>query len=203
MELQGFSEEDAEGAAAIKPMTSPLNWTLLGLLIKSPGYGSQVRQRCERVYGDDLPLSSDSRVYTALNELKRRGLIEEVPGKGTAHSGTDRQPKVRYRATVEGVRSYREWMLAQACEDRRQSRLFVRQLAVFEGEPEVAQEILEHLEKAYLREIGHTPIAAEDSSGLADRLVSEESRRAMEGRLPLVEYARKLFGSLPGRGASG
>jgi DNA-binding PadR family transcriptional regulator len=189
-------------AAATKPMTSQVNWALLGLLMERPGYGYQLMQRFERAYGDVLPLGSESHVYTALNELKRRALIEEVPGERAVRSGTDRQPKPRYRATAEGVRGYREWMLARVWEDRRQSRLFVRQLAVFEREPEVALQILAHYEKACLKEASHPPGACEDHaltgslSGLAGRLIAEESRLAMDGRLPWVEYARSEFEAL-------
>jgi DNA-binding PadR family transcriptional regulator len=196
-----MARKAGESAVAVmKPMTSQVNWALLGLVMEHPGYGYQLMQRFERAYGDVLPLSSESHIYTALNELKRRGLIEEVPETRVMQAGTDRQPKLRYRATVEGTRGYREWMLAQVWKDRRQSRLFVRQLGVFESEPDAALEILEHYEKACLKEAAQTRdrAPADRPPGLADRLVSEESRMAMEGRLPWVEYARREFGALGG-----
>jgi DNA-binding PadR family transcriptional regulator len=203
MQVQTARGAGARGAAATKPMTSQVNWALLGLLMESPGYGYQLMKRFERAYGDVLSLGSESHVYTALNELRRRGLIEEVPGERAVRSGTDRQPKPRYRATDEGACSFRQWMLARVWEDRRQSLLFVRQLAVFEREPEVALQILERFEKACLKEATHPPGACEDgsrvvggSSGLAGRLLSEDSRLAMEGRLPWVEYARSEFEAL-------
>lgn len=188
-----------ESTAAMKPMTSPVNWALLGLLMERPGYGYLLMQRFERAYGDVLPLGSESHIYTALNELKRRGLIEEVPGASTAQSGTERQPKPCYQATVDGVQGYRDWMLARVWEDRRQSRLFVRQMAVFAHEPGVALEILEQYEQACLREARGTPVAprpgspGEARADLADRLIAEESRLAMEAKLPWVEYARNEF----------
>jgi DNA-binding PadR family transcriptional regulator len=182
--------------AARKPMTSQVNWALLGLLMERPGYGYQLMQRFERAYGDVLPLGSVSHIYTALNELRGRGFIKALTDARGLQSGTERQPKQSYQATVEGARRFRERMLAQAWEDRRQSRLFVRQLAVFEHEPGVALEILDGYEKACLREASHMPPAA---GGLADRLLTEESRLAIEGRLPWVEYARSEFGAL-GRG---
>lgn len=188
----------------MKPMTSPVNWALLGLLIKSSGYGYQLMQQFERAYGAALPLSSESHVYTALNELRRRGLIEEVAAT-TVRSGTDRQPKRRYRATERGALSYREWMLAQVGVDRRQSWLFVRQLAVFEHDPDVALEILDLYENECLREARRVPESSElvsrgsPASELADRLILEEGRLAMEGRLLWVEYARDAFRALRGR----
>jgi DNA-binding PadR family transcriptional regulator len=197
---------DLERIAAIKPMTSQVNWAVLGLLIDRPSYGYQLMQRFADAYGDELPLRSDSHIYTALNELKRRGLIEEAQGIGTLLSGTDRQPRPSYRATREGIHEYREWMLAQVGEDRRRSRLFVRQLAVFASEPEAALAILERYEQGCLSEASHAPMTpAEDSpvnpvTGLATRLLSEESRLAMEAKLPWVEYARETFRDLAGRG---
>jgi len=177
---------------ALKPMTSQVNWALLGLLIERPGYGYQLVQRFELAYGDVLTLGSHSHIYTALNELKRRRLIEAV-SVGDTQGDTDRQPRPRYQATDAGARSYREWMFARAREDRRQSRLFVRQLAVFEYQPQVALEILDGYERACLAEARQMPHAHER---LADRLVGEESRLAIEARLPWVEYARAEFGAL-------
>jgi|SRR5665213_413949 len=187
-----------------KPMTSQVNWALLGLLMERESYGYQLMRRFERAYGDVLPLGSYSHVYTALTELKSRELIKEVRGTRATQPGTDRQPKRRYRATEEGARSYQEWMFVQAWEDRRQSWLFVRQLAAFEREPEVALEILERYEMACLREASHPSSGSGDrsssvsSSELTDRLMLEESRMAMEGRLSWIEYARGQIKALAG-----
>jgi DNA-binding PadR family transcriptional regulator len=192
--MSGQGRARSEGvAAAVKPMTSQVNWALLGLLLARPGYGYQLVKRFEDAYGDVLVLSSESHVYTALNELSRRGLIEEVTEAPAARSGTNRQPKVRYQATPAGADAYRERMFEQAGADRRQSQLFVRQLAAMEHEPEVALQILERYEQACLAEARRKPA---DSDRLIDRLLTEESRLAMESRLPWVEYAQEQFGAL-------
>ena len=183
----------AERAVALKRMTSPVNWAVLGLLLGRPGYGYELVTRFEDAYGDVLALSSESHVYTALNELNRRGLIEELTGAPEARTGTERQPKIRYQATSEGAEAYRERMFDQAGADRRQSQLFVRQLAALEHEPDVALEILERYEQACLAEARRQPPA---SKSLIDRLLAVESRLAVEGRLPWVEYARTQFGAL-------
>ncbi|HEX5852591.1 MAG TPA: hypothetical protein VFY36_05820, partial [Solirubrobacteraceae bacterium] len=145
-----------------------------------------------------LHLSGISYVYTALDTLQRRGMIEEIPG---TRSG--RQPKPRYRATVDGVDSYKERLTAQIQEDFRRSRLFARQLAVFAHEPDVALEIIERYCEACLEEASDASILPPPSdhtgdavSGLAARLVSEESRLAMDAKLPWVEYARREFKAL-------
>jgi len=186
--------------AAMKPMTSQVNWALLGLLLARPGYGYQLMRRFEAAYGDVLALGSESHVYTALNELSRRGLIEELTDAPAARTGTNRQPKVRYRATAAGAEAYRERMFEQAGADRRQSQLFVRQLAAMEHEPAVALEILARYEQACLAETRRKPAGCEQ---LLDRLLAVESRLAMESRLPWVEYARDQFSALAGESNDG
>jgi DNA-binding PadR family transcriptional regulator len=191
--MNGKGTASCAGDAAVKRMTSQVNWALLGLLLARAGYGYQLVKRFEEAYGDVLQLGSESHVYTALNELSRRGLIEIVTAAPAARTGTDRQPKVRYRATAAGADAYRERMFEQAGADRRQSQLFVRQLAAMEHEPEVALEVLKRYEQACLAEARREPPGA---GRLIDRLLAVESRLAMESRLPWVEYAQSQFAAL-------
>jgi DNA-binding PadR family transcriptional regulator len=178
-------------------MQSAVHWALLGLVIERPSYGYELAQRFEVAYDGMLHLSGISYVYTALDTLQRRDMIEEIPG---TRSG--RQPKPRYRATAEGVESYKERLTAQIQEDFRRSRLFARQLAVFAREPEIALEVIDRYGEACLEEasevsiLSPAPSAVDAVSGLAARLVSEESRLAMEAKLPWVEYARSQFRAL-------
>jgi DNA-binding PadR family transcriptional regulator len=178
-------------------MQSAVQWALLGLVIERPSYGYELAQRFETAYAGMLHLSGVSYVYTALDTLQRRGMVKEISG---TRSG--RQPKPRYRATAEGVDSYKERLTEQIQEDFRRSRLFARQLAVFAHEPEVALEVIERYSLACLEEASHAAIpapAAQSSdagSGLAARLIAEESRLAMEAKLPWVDYARSEFRAL-------
>jgi DNA-binding PadR family transcriptional regulator len=171
-------------------------------VIERAGYGYELLKRFERDFGDLLPISSESHIYRALSVLESRGLIEEVPGTGAGQQATSlRQPKPHYRATLAGVQGYRDWLIAQVRSDRRQSWLFMRQLAVFTREPDVALEILERYSRACLEEAEREPIAGSDRSpdtpsGLAARLISEESRLVMEARLPWISYARRQFEAL-------
>jgi DNA-binding PadR family transcriptional regulator len=180
-------------------MRSPVSWALLGLVIERPSYGYELVQRFERTYGDALELSSPSQVYTALDALSRRTLIEELPPEYTP-GGVVRQPKPHYRATEEGERSYQEWLIAQVHEERRRSRLFARQLAVLA--PKAALAVIERYEHACLEEAKKTPLAgtampsSESAAGLASRLVGEEERLAVETRLSWIEYARREFREL-------
>jgi DNA-binding PadR family transcriptional regulator len=178
-------------------MQSAVHWALLGLVIERPSYGYELAHRFEHAYAGMLQLSGVSYVYTALDTLQYRGMIEEIPG-----TRTGRQPKPRYRATSDGVRNYQERLILQMREDFRRSRLFARQLAVLAREPEMALDVIEHYGQACLAEAGDTPLptppdACEDiASSLASRLVSEERRLAVEARLPWIDYARREFKTL-------
>ncbi len=180
-------------------MQSAVHWALLGLVIERPSYGYELAQRFESAYAGMLELSGISYVYTALDTLQCRGMIEEIPGTRTR---TGRQPKQRYRATADGVRNYRERLILQVREDFRRSRLFARQLAVLAQEPEMALDVIERYGQACLAEAGETPLPApredcEDATaGLASRLVCEERRLAIESRLPWIDYARREFKAL-------
>jgi DNA-binding PadR family transcriptional regulator len=178
-----------------------VSWALLGLVIQRPSYGYELVQRFERTFGDSLELSSPSQVYTALDTLMRRALIEEVR-LSEIEAGVVRQPKPHYRATSEGVRSYQEWLIAQVREQRRRSRLFARQLAALD--PMAALEVIDRYEQACLQEAGNTSLAVSGSldgpAGLAARLVSEEERLAVDASLSWIEYARRELGAMtPGR----
>ncbi len=173
-------------------MQSPVNWALLGLVIERPSYAYELAQRFERAYGGALSLSSTSHVYTALDALRRRSLIEELPG-----TRAGRQPKPRYRATANGVEGYREWLVGQIREDRRRQRLFVLQLATLTRNPEVALETIARYEQACLQEAHAIPVPTEDctvldaGSDLIARLLSEENRLAVAAKLSWVQYARQ------------
>jgi DNA-binding PadR family transcriptional regulator len=177
-------------------MQSAVHWALLGLVIERPSYGYELAQRFESAYQGMLHLSGISYVYTALDTLQRRSMIEEIPG-----TRAGRQPKPRYRATDEGVRAYQARLTEQIQENLRRARLFARQLAVFAQEPEMGLEIIERYGQACLDEAGGATMPSDDQpvdaiSALAARLVSEESRLSLEAKLPWVEYARREFKAL-------
>ncbi len=182
------------GASSIR---SPVYWALLGLVMDRPGYVYELLKRFERVYGDLLNLSSNSHIYTAIDVLKDRRLIEEVPGE--APSGHGRQPKPRYRATASGVESYREWLLVQLDEGRRRWQLSVRQLAAIAHEPDAALAIIESYGQACLGELGTSTRGSIDGERmgsapcLAERLQAEGNRLELEAGLRWVEYARREF----------
>ncbi len=183
-------------------MRSPVNWAVLGLAIERPSYGYEILQRFERNYGELLKLSSPSQIYSALDSLREREMIEATsePAPGVA----SRQPKLHYRATEEGVRRYQEHLVGQAEEDRRRSSLFARELAALA--PEDALAVLGHYEQMCLaratkaRPQDVEPAAPDASTTLADRLAAEEERLSMETKLPWIEYARRELCAMADRG---
>lgn len=181
--------------AVARPMTSPVNYALLGLLIRCPDYGYRLAQRIERAYGETLVLNSESHVYTALDVLARRGLTEEAHD---VDPGTRRQPKVRYRASPAGLDAYAEWVRELG---HRQSPLFARALAMLEGSPSLALEIIDGYERACLRKVGNPSPRGASEGRAADRIVAEDQRMSMEARLPWIEFARNEFELLAGEEA--
>ena len=179
--------KDANAAA----MRSPINWALLGLLIRRPSYGYELVQRFERTYGDTLELSSRSQIYTALDSLARRGLIERTQEVGV--EDPLRQPRPHHRATETGIRAYERWLIEQVSEDERRSLLISQHFATLPSEH--ALRLLERCADLCLEAVGRLP--AEDNEqasprpeALAERLAGEEERLRAGAVLSWIEYAR-------------
>lgn len=174
-----------------RPMTSEVYWALLGLAIERPSYGREYYHRYQRVYGDVHPVSSESHIYSALDALSGRGLIEEVPGPGDS-----RQPKPHYRATALGVRSYVGWIVEQVEAERRRQALWVRQLAIFVDTPAVALLILDRLRDQYLAQAGRAGSiggAQGSREQLVEDLLAEHQRIGTGGMLKWLDHAVDSF----------
>jgi len=181
-------------------MRSPVNWTVLGLVIERPSYGWELWKRFERLYGDVLPIAAESNVYRALDALRDRGFIEELEEARSA-AGAGRQPKPHYRATADGLENYAGWVIAQVREHNRRSLLFARQLGALAQEPETALGILARYEQAWLDDKGAripTPSEFPECTvpGLADRLASAYGRDVKAATLGWIAYARREFEAL-------
>ncbi len=185
-------------------MHSPVNWALLGLIIERPSYAYALAQRFERTYGEALPLSSVSHAYQALNTLKQRGLIEELPGTRTGP-----QPKPHYRATAKGLADYHEWLIGQVGEERKRQKVFLLQLTALTLDPGKAMKIVEDYEQACLSETCTTAIprapdgAVNPARELQARLIAEEKRLAVAAKIEWARYARREIKALASaRGAA-
>jgi DNA-binding PadR family transcriptional regulator len=185
--------------ASAPPLRSAVSWTLLGLVIEHPGYGHELVQRFERAYGSTLPLGSSSQIYEALDALASRAFISELEGGGE-QPWRRRQPKLRYGPTPAGIKAYQEWLVSQAREERKRSRLLTLQLAALA--PEKALGIIERYELLALDCAHDAPLApheqvedprSEDEAareGLISRLVNEEHRLSLDAKLNWIAYAR-------------
>lgn len=174
-------------------MTSAIYWTLLGLVIERPSYGLELYYRYQRLYADVLPVSGESHIYSALDALEARGLIETVPGIGVS-----RQPKLPCKATPLGIRSYEDWLVEQIDVEHRRQELWVRQLAIFADHPGAALNVLGRYQRQYLKTAGQTGSRPEgavtDSRGaLIDELVAEKHRIADGGTLSWLQYTIARF----------
>jgi DNA-binding PadR family transcriptional regulator len=179
-------------------MKSPVNWALLGLIIERESYAYELARRFESTYGDALPLSSTSHIYTALGVLESRALVEPVPG---THAG--RQPKPSYRATPSGVEGYADWLVGYVREDQRRQVLFVLGLSALAGTQNWLVEILDRYEQAWLAQGNETPLfkmnGGPDSPGtqLVDRILSEATDLSVAGRLSWIKHVRQAIDDLP------
>ena len=199
-EARAIRRNDAARAGSAV-MRSPVNWALLGLMIERPSYGYELAQRFERVYGDVLPISGMSHIYMALEALKTRSLIEDVPEAPAARRYAGRRARPHYRATVQGMDAYREHLIAQRGDDGQTMQLFARQLAMLCGDPDAALDVLRHYERASLETVETSKPSTDGplvdaSSELIDRLAREESRLTAQARLEWVKYARGEFASI-------
>lgn len=182
-------------------MRSPVNWTVLGLVIERQSYGWELWKRFERLYGDVLAVGSESNIYAALNKLRENGFIEEVEGSRSVVPDATRQPKPHYRATPEGLEAYEAWVIAQAREHSRRSLQFARQLGAFAQQPQTALAILARYEQACLDDKeARIPTSSEFPArvvpGLADRLASSYGRSIKTATLGWIAYARQEFEAL-------
>jgi DNA-binding PadR family transcriptional regulator len=188
-----------------------VSWALLGLVIQRQSYGYELVQRFERTYGHVLELSSPSQIYTALDALERRELIEKLPPGETPE--ISRQPKPHYRPTPLGVESHSDWLIEQVHDERRRSHLFALQLAVLG--PRGALAILDRYEQACLRDAsdasaqgakranGEIGVGSAGEGGqvgeLAARLSREEQQLSVQARLAWIGYARRELSALAPR----
>ena len=179
------------------PMTSPVNWALLGLIIERESYAYELAHRFESIYRNVISLSSTSHVYTALGVLQERSLVEQLPG---ARAG--RQPKPSYRATELGVQSYADWLIGFVREDRRRQVMFVLGLSALAASPRWVAEILDRYEQAWLEHADTTDLfliaGAPGGTGseLTERLLPEENELTLAAKRAWVEYARRVMDEL-------
>jgi DNA-binding PadR family transcriptional regulator len=173
------------------PMTSPVNWALLGLIIERESYAFELARRFQEIYRNVISLSSTSHVYTALGVLEKRALVEQIPGLRTG-----RQPKPNYRATPHGIESYGEWLVGYVSEDRRRQAMFVLGLSSLAGNTSWVAEVLDRYEQALLEHPRSSDLLVLDTlrdgpnAGLIARILSAENELTVAAKRTWVRGVR-------------
>jgi DNA-binding PadR family transcriptional regulator len=182
------------------PMTSPVNWALLGLIIERESYAFELAQRFQRLYRDVISLSSTSHIYTALGVLEARAFVEAIP---SARAG--RQPKPNYRATPSGIQSYGEWLVGYVRADRRRQAMFVLGLSALAGNPSWVSEILDRYEQAWLEQDGSIDLASLDrgpGSELVARILPVEDELTAAAKSSWVGQVRSVLKAVAAKTSS-
>lgn len=188
------------GAVQTSPMHSSVNWALLGLIIERPSYAYELARRFERTYDGAIALSSVSHVYTALGNLRERGLVEQV-----CDGGPEPRSKRRYRASKLGEAEHARWLIGGVAEERRRQRVLSVQLGALAQDPERAMAVLDDYEEACLAEIAAAPAGGAEDQGpgvtrLVARLAGEETRLSVAAKLKWAQYARAQLVALTAPG---
>ncbi|HEV2944038.1 MAG TPA: helix-turn-helix transcriptional regulator [Solirubrobacteraceae bacterium] len=176
------------------PMTSPVNWALLGLIIERESYAFELAQRFQKIYRNVISLSSTSHVYTALGVLEGRKLVDQIPGMRAG-----RQPKPNYRATAAGIESYGEWLVGYVNEDRRRQAMFVLGLSALASNASWVAEILDRYEQAWLEHDGSNGLLALDGqpdgpgAELIARIVPGENELTVAAKRSWVNHTRRAL----------
>lgn len=172
-----------------KGRLSPAAQGVLALIIERPDYGFGLWKRFDRRFGQLYPLSKP-RIYQVVDQLGKRGLVEEMA------SSTTRQPKILYRATAAGARAHREWIAAGIQEDPRREELIRRLLATGAGDARGMLRIVDIYERGCLDDAARRPEASDafprdKHVELRERLIEEERRLQLEARVRFVAFARR------------
>jgi DNA-binding PadR family transcriptional regulator len=86
---------------------------VLGLVIQRPGYGYQLEQRVKERFGSAQFVASS--IYKALGRLEKDNLIRVAGGSEEIElADAERQRRIKYEATQEGVGYFREWLRASS-----------------------------------------------------------------------------------------
>src|SRR6187401_2218001 len=82
-----------------------MRYPFLGLLVRSPAHGYELKQAFEEMFGDIWPELNFGQVYTTLARLERDGLVqsEEVTQE-------HRRDKKVYEVTPQGHAALRTWI---------------------------------------------------------------------------------------------
>lgn len=195
----GKAKPAADHDADTRLMSSPLHWALLGLVIECPSYAYELVQRFERTYDGLLSLSSPSHIYTAIDVLTRRGMIEVLATDAIPDAAV-RQRQLHYGATTRGRSAYEQYLVEQVTDERRRARLLAVEIASLAREPERAIDVLQRYGNACDQDTAEVQPAAGGVVDLKRRLIAElvgdSDRLLREARHAWAALARERVSEL-------
>lgn len=187
------------GAARDLPFKSPTHWMVLALVIERPSYGYEIGTRFERRFGSFVSVNA-SKIYDSLNKLEDLGLIEVLSAPGERRQKGQEGMRRYFRATADGARAYRRWAAgALKGEAHHRTELLGRLAtvgvlgvrAMLDVVDRHEQECLAQAQEIELPAVRESAPLRDDLSDLADLLVAEQRRLALEAELAWVAFARR------------
>jgi DNA-binding PadR family transcriptional regulator len=174
---------------------------VLALVIERPSYAFELSKRFEQRFGD-LLLVGSSRVYQVIDAMRTSGLIE--PMASDVPDGTERQPKLHYRATAEGALAYRQRLAEDLQHDPQRGELLLRLLSIVTHDPRALLDLVDRYERVCLDAMAarrSEPARAKSRTArgeLLRALIVEQRRLELEARLKWIAFARKRIGASVG-----
>jgi DNA-binding PadR family transcriptional regulator len=176
-------------------MTSPVDAAVLALVIERPGHGYEIWQRYDERFGSLMPVLI-SRIYKILGRLADNGLVERLPG---AEDGSVAQPKPKYAATPNGIRSHRTWIAEELQADPLRERVLQRILSTSAGDVTALLDVMSRYERVCIDESSALTAAPTRSThsayaiveGLRQQLLYEEKRLILDAKSEWSAYARR------------
>ena len=169
-------------------MRSTVNLAVLGLVIERPSYGYELSRRCELRF-DGLLDVGRSHVYAALDSLQRDGLIEPLPSPLPTASA--RQPRIHYRATEAGTRTFHVWIGEQQQEAARHAQVLARLAAIGAEETAALAALVDGYEREALADRDGALEDGDAEEPLVTRLLREERRRVRDAQRDWLDWARR------------
>jgi len=189
-------------ADAPREIRSQIQAALLALMFERPGYGYELALRYRTTFAALAGDCAESYIYSALEQLRRRGLVEAVPpaelppaARGHAEGG---RPRTYFRLSASGRETFQEHVYALLLDWSRQRALVLRQLAALAPEPQAALEVVDLFERRLLAHVKEPEVipATTPAGQLAAELLAQARSLGGECMLALVEATRRRFEEL-------
>lgn len=170
-------------------LTPSTRLAVLGLLLERPSWGYELVARFERTFGEG-PAKwevTHAAIYQALRRLERDGMIE-IDGDMDEQWLNEPQRRMRhkYRATGDGARSMREWLVTPMPSSPSQEEVLIR-VHFGDVSDETLRAMLKRHAEVCLEELER--IAASPAETRMQRLVKEDRRLAVQARLSWIDFA--------------